>query len=26
MEDSVRAHQKHGDYDAINDGNALASG
>ncbi len=25
MEDSVRAHQKHGDYDAINDGNALAS-
>jgi len=25
MEDSVRAHQKHGDYDAVNDGNALAS-
>lgn len=25
MEDSVRVKQKHGDYDAINDGNALAS-
>ena len=25
MEDSVRAHQKHGDYDAITDGKILAS-
>src|SRR5256886_12243428 len=25
MDDSVRDHQKHGDYDTINDGNALAS-
>jgi hypothetical protein len=25
MEESVRAHQKHGDYDAINDGKVLAS-
>jgi len=25
MEDSVRSHQKRGDYDAISDGNALAS-
>jgi hypothetical protein len=25
MEESARAKQKHGDYDAINDGNALAS-